>query len=82
MARFEPSDVQIEDLTFDIANMIEPDIEEPEVAALTGRSAFQSIIRAAQVEALREAAFSGHFGTTAQSTLLRRAERMADEIEG
>lgn len=38
--------------------------------------------RAAAVKALREAAFTGYFGTSAQSTLLRMAERLeADRIE-
>jgi hypothetical protein len=38
--------------------------------------------RAAAVKALREAAFTGYFGTSAQSTLLRLAERReADRIE-
>jgi hypothetical protein len=38
--------------------------------------------RAAAEKALREAAFTGYFGTSAQSTLLRLAERReADRIE-
>ena len=39
--------------------------------------------RAAAVKALREAAFTGYFGTSAQNNLMRLAERReADRIEG
>lgn len=46
------------------------------------RSFLAGVERAAAVKALREAAFTGYFGTSAQSTLLRMAERLeADRIE-
>lgn len=49
----------------------------------SARAFIAGVERAAAVKALREAAFTGYFGTNAQSTLLRLAElREADRIEG
>ena len=52
------------------------DYGDEEVTGWADQLLASSVIRRIRAETIRDVAHSGHFGTTAQSTLLRRAEQI------